>query len=134
MKIFILIQCLSFVTCSFFGQDVDHCNRFQELATIELDCANTPDSWVISRTEYPSGRVQEENRIYVSTECNIGANCEIRYQHQVYSDDSSKTILLKEGMYYNYSKSKVKFKHYAWWYDNSGKMFRRLREKRIFNL
>lgn len=102
---------------------------FQEFAEVKIDSITRFDEWILSTTHYPNGQKRDEVRIFVAEDCQNGNKCNIKYQHQVYYDDKLSTIALKEGKYLIVSQYKNTYHHYAWWYNNIGKEFRRISEK-----
>lgn len=132
MKTFSCLFLLTLVQCiciPLFGQLEMHKEAFLGLAEISVDQVNKFDEWETTTILYPSGRVQDEVRTFVSSGCKTDGKCTIRYQHQVYYDMEESTFALKEGKYYYAKNGKASFRHYGWWYNNNAKVYRSIKEK-----
>lgn len=96
-----------------------------------LDTISSTADWKTISFYYPSGRKKEQFRVLIPNGSELKKD-RLNYslQHQVYDDNDEGTIILKEGKYARVAKGKMVYSYYGWWYDNTGKMYRRIREKR----
>ncbi len=102
---------------------------FEDMAEVELNEIKSFDRWEQNTVYFPSGRKRDEIRTYVSSGCKTDEKCVIKYQHQVYFDDSLSTLAMKEGKYLVLNSKKATFRHYGWWYAADAKVYRRVKEK-----
>ena len=107
---------------------------FEELSGVRIDTVTCFDDWEMHTVDYPSGRKHDEVRTFVSSGCESGGKCVIRYQHQQYYDKDEETFSMKEGKYLTIKNQKAKYSHYGYWYDNNAKLYRNVKEKTVKNL
>lgn len=120
---------LLILTYSVSAQLTKSIEVFTGLSEVEVDSTIAFDQWTMTTIKYPSGRIQDEVRIFISSDCGEGTKCNIKYQHQVYYDDENSTLALKEGKYLFIKNGKGAYRHFGWWYSNKGKIYRRVNEK-----
>ncbi len=105
---------------------------FEWKAGIEkLDTIQNYNTWQANKTTYENGRKKEEFRIFITEGCAVNneADCNIKYQHQKYYDDSISTLMMKEGKYMFIKKGKGVYKSYYWDYNHKGKLLSKERSK-----
>lgn len=125
--VYLVVMFISQLMC---GQLDSSVKLFEELSGVSIDSIDVVDDWEVKTTFFPSGRKQDEVRIYISHHClEHNGKCIIRYQHQVYYDDENSTLALKEGKYLIVKKDNASYRHYGWWYSNKGKVYRKVSEK-----
>jgi hypothetical protein len=130
----VLTSILTLVVVSLSAQLEAHLETFSALSEVEIDTVKVFDEWEMKTVYYPSGRKQDEVRIYVSSGCKTEGKCIIRYQHQVYFDQEEETFTLKEGKYLTIKNEKATYRHYGYWYNKHAKLYRNVKEKTVKNL
>ena len=114
------------------GKDVLVTELFEWKAGIEkLDTVQHFSVWQSHKTNYENGRKHEEIRIFVTEGCtkSDAPECNIKFQHQKYYDDSTSTLMMKEGKYLIQKKDKYVYKTCSWDYNSEGKLMSKSREK-----
>lgn len=101
----------------------------------QLDTINNFSVWQSQRSNYKNGRKKEEIRIFITEGCkkHVEPECNIKFQHQKFYDDSLSTLLLKEGKYMLLKNGKGVYKSYYWDYNHEGKLMSKEKSKSKLN-
>ncbi|WP_258540299.1 hypothetical protein [Parvicella tangerina] len=126
-----IVLCLvvTFLSQYQFAQLVHRIETFEDLSGVGIDSINTYDKWHTTIKHYPSGRKQDEVRVLISSGCDTEEKCRINYQHQVYYDEETSTIAVKEGKYVVIKNGRARYRYYGWWYTKDGRCYRKIKEK-----
>jgi hypothetical protein len=129
--IFLLLVVLN-VSVKAQGKYILPTELFEWKAGVEhLDTVHNFSVWQSHKTTYENGRKHEEIRVFITEGCtkNDAPECNIKFQHQKYYDDSTSTLMMKEGKYLVQKKDKYVYKTYYWDYNSKGKLMSKSREK-----
>lgn len=97
----------------------------------QLDTVQNFSVWQSQKSTYNNGRKKEELRIFITEGCKSSeaTDCNIKFQHQKFYDDSISTLMLKEGKYLFLKNGKGVYKSYFWDYNHKGKLLSKEKTK-----